>query len=1065
MKTSSGKTAIPLLLIEASGKRLPLLARLCWFAMGCLLLAAIGNAAAGAVRAPFALGCGAIMAGVALMAERRGHVEMSARWLVLSSWVTLTWLTWLSDGTHDSAVMAYPVVLIFAGLMLSRRTHVALLVATVAWLLLIGHGEIYGWYEHSLSHLTNWSWLFNIIIALAASSIAASMLIERLVATAISLQAAQSRHLSLIEKNPAAVIEWDMGFQVREWSASAQRIFGHTREQALGQHARFITPPERWEVLDRILLSLSRGEKSSVDGIGPSLCADGRTVLCRWSFQPIVDHEGRAVGLASFAEDITEQRATEEALRQLEQRRAEFLQRQFEVAGAFMRGDALRSGDGTAALHAITEGAHRVLAVARASIWMHDEERQQLHCADLYLRDAGHSSGTVLMESDYPSYFQALQQQRVIAANDAAADPRTCEFRHGYLDVHGIGAMLDVPVLQQGRLRAVLCLEHVGGIHEWTAEEQGFAATLGDHLLIVLETLDRQRARAEAQQAIEQSDAVFSSIFEESPLPMAVASVEGQAGLIEVNQAFEAISGHRREFLIGKVGSDIGLWSDEDAKEVLRQLQREGQVSGREMTLVSASGEAHQVLISARIRQIGAQRRVFWYGMDVTDIRRAQREISQLNASLEAKVEQRTQQLNQTLDLLRQAQQSAMDNLSLLRTVADNIPSLIAYYDKHLICRFVNRSVEHFSAKKPEDVLNQHIHVRIPYDAREMARPHLEAVLRGERRQYESRHVWPDGRVQHCEVLYIPDWVGDHVDGFFVRIDDITDRKRSEDEILALNRSLEQRLEQLGQAMETLQNAQADLVRAEKLSALGALVAGVAHELNTPIGNALTVASTMDDKTREFCRELDAGNLRKSALTSFTDVTREANQLIMRNLMTAGELVRSFKQVAVDQTSAHRRDFDLRETIEEVLTTLRHQLKAGQVRLQTDLVESVRLDSYPGPLGQVITNLFNNALLHAFEGGISGVIHISSRRLDAEQVEVRFEDDGSGVSEEHLPKLFNPFFTTKMGRGGSGLGLNIVHNIVTGLLGGRISVNSSRGQGTCFVITLPLTAPASASVD
>ena len=291
---------------------------------------------------------------------------------------------------------------------------------------------------------------------------------------------------------------------------------------------------------------------------------------------------------------------------------------------------------------------------------------------------------------------------------------------------------------------------------------------------------------------------------------------------------------------------------------------------------------------------------------------------------------------------------------------------------------------------------------------------------------------------------------------------DITDRVHAETRLRELNATLEQRVElrtrELREALDTLRFAQEELVRSEKLAALGALVAGVAHELNTPIGNALMVASTLLDKTDGVVAAVQEGTLRRSELDAYLRVNGDAARLLMDNLRRAADLVCDFKQVAVDQASDKRRSFDLADVVTEVLSTVRF-LAARGIDVRLDLAAGITMDSFPGPLGQVINNFFSNAVDHAFDGRGQGLITIRTVRRGERQVVLTFADDGRGIEPEHLPRLFDPFFTTRLGRGGSGLGLNIVHTIVTAVLGGSISVSSTPGRGTCFEVVLPLDAP------
>ncbi|RQO63010.1 hypothetical protein DBR47_00065 [Paucibacter sp. KBW04] len=310
--------------------------------------------------------------------------------------------------------------------------------------------------------------------------------------------------------------------------------------------------------------------------------------------------------------------------------------------------------------------------------------------------------------------------------------------------------------------------------------------------------------------------------------------------------------------------------------------------------------------------------------------------------------------------------------------------------------------------------------------------------------------------------------------GFVCMDVDISHRKQVEAELGELNAQLELRVAartqelakrngELDQALHHLQHTQGELVRAEKLASLGRLVAGVAHELNTPIGNALLMASTLSDKQQQFETSLQAG-LRRSTLSDFLVTLREASDMLDASLRRANELISSFKQVAVNQSSHQRRDFDLRAVLHETALSLGPSLRRSGVRLHEEVPEGITLQSYPGPLIQVLMNIINNAVLHAYAPGQGGVIHISAQTLAEGWVRLDLQDDGCGMPPEHLARVFDPFFTTKLGQGGSGLGLHIVYNLVTGPLGGRIAISSELGQGTRVSLELPLNAPQEVEV-
>lgn len=296
---------------------------------------------------------------------------------------------------------------------------------------------------------------------------------------------------------------------------------------------------------------------------------------------------------------------------------------------------------------------------------------------------------------------------------------------------------------------------------------------------------------------------------------------------------------------------------------------------------------------------------------------------------------------------------------------------------------------------------------------------------------------------------------------------DVTPQRRAQAELEALNATLESRVQERTQALQSavdhLQRTQEELVRSEKLAGLGSLVAGVAHELNTPIGNAVMVSSTLRDLQQQF-EESVAQGLKRSALQQFQAHWREATEVIERNLQRAAELIASFKQVAVDQSSYQRRPFELREVLHELHLTLSPTLRRSQVELIDLAPAGLRMDSYPGPLTQVLMNLVNNAVVHAFEQRERlREVRITAEALPDQRVRLTVADNGCGVDPAHLSRLFDPFFTTKLGRGGSGLGLHIVYTLVTGLLGGTVQVSSQPGQGCTVTLDLPCEAPHAAA--
>ncbi|MFO0120856.1 MAG: sensor histidine kinase, partial [Inhella sp.] len=293
--------------------------------------------------------------------------------------------------------------------------------------------------------------------------------------------------------------------------------------------------------------------------------------------------------------------------------------------------------------------------------------------------------------------------------------------------------------------------------------------------------------------------------------------------------------------------------------------------------------------------------------------------------------------------------------------------------------------------------------------------------------------------------------------GFLAVVLDVSAQVQAQQALQTLNTELERRVTERTQE---LAQAHEELVRSDKLAALGSMVAGVSHELNTPIGTSLTAASTLSDRCQELRNALSSNTVRRSTLEAFLQDTQALGDLLQRSLLNAADLVQHFKQLSADQTSEQRRSFRLDQVVEDVVTVTRPQLKQGGLRLHTDIEPDLWMDSYPGALGRVLTNLLINAQLHAFEGREGGQVHIRAKRLpDQAAVQLLVADDGQGMSAEVARRAFDPFFTTKLGRGGTGLGLNIVHNVATVILGGSLHLDTAPGQGTCFVFELPLSAP------
>ncbi|WP_053228279.1 sensor histidine kinase [Spirochaeta cellobiosiphila] len=301
--------------------------------------------------------------------------------------------------------------------------------------------------------------------------------------------------------------------------------------------------------------------------------------------------------------------------------------------------------------------------------------------------------------------------------------------------------------------------------------------------------------------------------------------------------------------------------------------------------------------------------------------------------------------------------------------------------------------------------------------------------------------------------------------------------KERETALRDLNQALERRVQErtkelkdsnveLQNTLDHLNSVQEVLIQSEKLAALGRLVAGVAHELNTPIGNAIMALSSIKDEHRHMTKLITQG-LKKSDLDRFIDHLDQGLDIADKNIHRAAELIKSFKHVASDQTSSVRRQFSLSDIIDDVLLTLQPTIKRTSHHIKIDYASGIYMDSFPGVVVQIITNLITNALIHAWDEEEAGIITIKTQRISTpnnedeqdQWIEIQIADNGKGIPSDYGAKVFDPFFTSKMGSGGTGLGLNIVYNGATNILGGTIDYKSSIGEGTTFSLKIPLIAP------
>jgi PAS domain S-box-containing protein len=403
----------------------------------------------------------------------------------------------------------------------------------------------------------------------------------------------------------------------------------------------------------------------------------------------------------------------------------------------------------------------------------------------------------------------------------------------------------------------------------------------------------------------------------------------------------------------------------------------------------------------------------------------------------------------------KRAEDAIAEGRRLLQQVIDTVPAVINVKDKNLRYVLMNRYMAGIFDVEPREAIGRTTTDLMSRYGAAKTDENDQRVLKTRKGLgfYEEEYLDSSGDMRHWLVNKMPLLDADgEIERIVTVALDIGERKRGEQEMRKARDAAES-------ALRNLRETQASLIEAEKLAALGRLVAGVAHEVNNPVGISLTVASALERKTAIFADEVARGELRRSSLNDFLKTSRDASGQLVANLNRAAELIQSFKQVAADRNYSDQRVFDLADLTEQVVMSLRPGLRKHNLTLNVACQPNLMMNSYPGPYGQVLTNLFLNSVAHAFPDGRAGVVDIQVRESGKDNVEIIFADDGCGMSLDVRRRAFDPFFTTRRDQGGTGLGLHIVYSIVTNRLGGRLDLDSEPGGGTRVQIILPRVAP------
>jgi len=541
--------------------------------------------------------------------------------------------------------------------------------------------------------------------------------------------------------------------------------------------------------------------------------------------------------------------------------------------------------------------------------------------------------------------------------------------------------------------------------------------------------VDADAAREAALHALAEqrlAEESYRKLFESSVDGIYVTTPAGE--LLNANPALARIMGYDTpEQLIDSIGDMAqSIYVHATARdEYKRLMHRDGVVHEFEYQVRRKDGEIRWLSDSATVVRDGAGEVIRYEGTlrDITDQKRAEDAIA--------------------------------EGRRLLQQVIDTVPAVINVKDRDLRYVLMNRYMAGiFSVDPGEAIGRTTTDLMSRYGAQKTDENDRRVLqLKGGLGFYEEEYLDSQGNMRQWLVNKMPLLDADgEIENIVTVALDIGERKRSEQEMRKAKEAAET-------ALRNLRETQASLIEAEKLAALGRLVAGVAHEVNNPVGISLTVASALERKTANFTAEVARGNLKRSSLNDFLETSRDASSQLVSNLNRAAELITSFKQVAADRNYSDKRTFDLADLTEQVVLSLRPGLRKHNLTLSVDCQPDLIMNSYPGPYGQVLTNLFLNAVAHAFPDGRTGSIDIRARASGKDNVEIIFSDDGCGMSLDVRRRAFDPFFTTRRDQGGTGLGLHIVYNIVTNRLGGRLDLDSEPGGGTRIQIVLPRAAP------
>ncbi|WP_454619599.1 PAS domain S-box protein [Bradyrhizobium cenepequi] len=556
------------------------------------------------------------------------------------------------------------------------------------------------------------------------------------------------------------------------------------------------------------------------------------------------------------------------------------------------------------------------------------------------------------------------------------------------------------------------------------------AAEVFRRTLVEADTAREAAVRALAEQRLAEES--YRKLFESSIDGIYVTTPGG--ALLNANPALARMMGYAtpQDLINGIDDVASNVYVDPAARaEYQRLMDRDGMVRDYEYQVRSRSGA------------------VLWLSDSASAVRDENGEVIRYEGTVRDITDQ------------KRAEDAIAEGRRLLQMVIDTVPAVINVKDRNLRYVLMNRYMAGIFGIEPHEALGHTTGELMARYGAAKTDENDKRVLSGrtELGFYEEEYKDVAGNMRQWLVNKLPILdINGEIENIVTVALDIGERKRSEHEMRKARDAAEA-------ALRNLRETQNSLIEAEKLAALGRLVAGVAHEVNNPVGISLTVASALERKAASFAAQVERGELRRSSLNDFLATTSDASSQLVANLNRAAELIQSFKQVAADRNYSDQRTFDLGDLTEQVIMSLRPGLRKHNLTLNVDCQPNLIMNSYPGPYGQVLTNLFLNSVAHAFPDGKPGEVDIQVRASGKDNVEIIFSDNGCGMSLDVRRRAFDPFFTTRRDQGGTGLGLHIVYSIVTTRLGGRLDLDSEPGGGTRIQMILPRVAPVEQAAE